>query len=122
MNTPIDGMIKFIRTPEHIQLRRMLITEILITQDSSPFILYKIPFELTKAPSKVWKEILLDTWYCITTQHQKRYSGTVLWVFHNRVQINNVSIELFENELESLLATAVKQTNNQMAMRSELIT
>ena len=53
MNTPIDGMIKFIRTPEHILLRRMLITEISFTQDSSPFILYQIPFELTKAPSKV---------------------------------------------------------------------
>lgn len=122
MNTPIDGMIKFIRTPEHILLRRMLITEISITQDSSPFILYQIPFELTKAPSKVWKEILLDTWYCITSQRQKRCSGTVLWVFQNRILINNVPVELVEDELESLVVNAVEQTNHHMAMRSELIT
>jgi len=65
MNTPTT-------TSDQVYLERMLITEVIITQDS-PCILYQIPFELTKTPNRVWKQLLLDIWQD-KTQHKVRVS------------------------------------------------
>ena len=70
MITPTDGMFKFISNPEHILLNRMLITSITITQDS-PSTLYQVPFELTTAPTRAWKDVLMDTWQSIIQQKKK---------------------------------------------------
>jgi len=104
---------------KEIQLKRMLITEISITQDSTACILYKIPFELTQSPSRTWKEILLDNW-CFSTTKNSKFSGTAIWVFYNRILVNNLPIELAGTELETIVATTVDKTNNQMVMRSKL--
>lgn len=118
MNTPTDRVFRLL-TPEYISLRRMLITDITISQDS-PVILYQIPFELTKAPSRVWKQVLIDSWYS-TTQHKGRISKTVIWVFYNRILINKIPIDLVRNDLESLVAATVEKTNKLMMMRSQLV-
>ena len=97
-------------TSKEIQLRRILFTEISITQDSTSCLLYQVPFELTQSPSRAWKEILLNTWFSTTTKNSK-FSGTAIWVFHNRILVSNVPIELIGNELETLVTTAVDQTN-----------
>lgn len=106
-------------TSKEFQLRRILITEISITQDSTACILYQVPFELTQSPSRTWKEILLNIW-CSTTTKNSKFSGTAIWVFHNRILVNNLPIELVGTELETLVATTVDKTNNQMVMRSKL--
>lgn len=109
MNTPTT-------TSDQVYLKRLLITEITITQDS-PCILYQIPFELTTTPSKVWKQILLDIWQS-RIQYKGRVSKSVMWVFHNRILIDNVSIELVVDELETLLTSTIEETNKQIS-RSE---
>ena len=106
-------------TSKEIQLKRMLISEISITQDSTPSILCQVSFELTKSPSRTWKEILLNIWYSTTTKNSK-FSGTAIWVFYNRILVNNLPIELAGTELETIVATTVDKTNNQMVMRSKL--
>jgi len=116
MNTPTDRIFRLL-TPDYISLKRMIITDITIIQDS-PVILYQIPFELTKAPRTVWKQVLIDSWYS-TTQNKGRISKTVIWVFHNRILINKVPIDLVKNELESLVANTVEKTNKLMIMRSQ---
>lgn len=113
MNTPTDRVFRLF-TPEHIQLKRMLITDIAITQDA-PSILYQVPFELTKSPSRVWKQVLMDSWQSLT-QHKGRISETVIWVFHNRILINKVPVELVMDQLETLVATTVEKTNEQIRM------
>jgi len=49
MNTPTDGRIRFISTPEQIQIKRMLITEIRVSLDT-PNVLYQVPFFINRAP------------------------------------------------------------------------
>ena len=119
MNTPTDQIFRLVYTPERIQLKRMLITDITITQDA-PYILYQVPFELTKSPSRAWKEVLMESWQSVI-RHKGRVSETVIWVFHNRIIIDKVSIELVKNELETLVAIAVEKTNKQMKMKSQLV-
>ena len=115
MNTPTDQLLRSVFRPEHILLKRMLITDITITQDS-PNILYQVPFELEKIPSRTWKEVLMESWQSVI-QHKGRISETVIWVFHNRILINKVPVELVIDELESLVATAVEKTNRQIKLR-----
>jgi hypothetical protein len=110
MNTPTT-------TSDQVYLERMLITEITITQDS-PCILYQIPFELTKTPNRVWKQLLLDIWQ-YKTQHKGRLSKTVMWVFHNRILIDKVPIELVGDELETLVTSTIETTNKQLSMREQ---
>ena len=45
---------------------------------------------------------------------------TILWVYHNRVLIKNVSIELFQEDLEKILSRAIKMTNTQMGRKQKL--
>ncbi len=119
MNTPTDRIFRLTYIPEHIHLTRMLITDITISQDSS-FILYQVPFGLTTSPSRAWKEVLMETWHSLIL-HKDRVSNTVIWVFHNRIIIDKVSIELVKNELENLVAIAIEKTNKQIKMRSQLV-
>jgi len=97
----------------------MLITDITISPDTY-LILYQVPFVLTASPSRAWKEVLMETWHSLI-QHNESVSNTVIWVFHNRIMIDKVSIELVKNELETLLAVAIEKTNKQMKMRSQLV-
>ena len=53
-----------------VKFARMLITSITITQDS-PSTLYQVPFELTTAPTRAWKDVLMDTWQSIIQQKKK---------------------------------------------------
>ena len=117
MNTPTDQIFRLVYTPERIQLKRMLITDITITQDA-PYILYQVPFELTKSPSRAWKEVLMESWQSVI-RHKGRVSETVIWVFHNRILINKVPIDLVRDELETLVATAVEKTNRQIKLRPQ---
>ena len=112
MNTPTDQLLRPVFSPEHIHINRMLITDITITQDS-PTILYQVPFELEKTPSRIWKEVLMESWQSVIRQ-KGRISETVIWVFHNRILINKVPIELVRDELETLVTTAVNKTNRQI--------
>lgn len=117
MNTPTEHLFRSVYSTERIQLKRMLITEIKITQEN-PTILYQVPFELTTAPLRAWKEVFMDLWKSIS-KHKKSYSETVIWVFHNRVLINNIPIEVIKNDLERLLNTAIEQTNTEFNLRTQ---
>ena len=119
MNTPTDRIFRLTYITEHIHLTRMLITDITISPDTY-LILYQVPFGLTASPSRAWKEVLMETWHSLI-QHNESVSNTVIWVFHNRIMIDKVSIELVKNELETLLAVAIEKTNKQMKMRSQLV-
>jgi hypothetical protein len=110
MNTPTT-------TSDKVYLERMLVNEITITQDS-PCILYQIPFELTKTPNRVWKQLLLDIWQS-KTQHKGRLSKTVMWVFHNRILIDKVPVDLEGDELETLVTSTIEITNKQLSMREQ---
>lgn len=114
MNNSTDLIFRS-QSSDDIKLRRMLITEISITQDSTPSILCQVSFELTKSPSRAWKEALLDTWYSIT-KHNSEVFGSVIWAIQDCILVNNVPIELVGNELETIVSTTVDQTNNQMAI------
>ena len=116
MNTPTTNRFFRFTTSNKVYLKRLLITEITITS-KFPYILYQIPFELTSTPSKVWKQMLLDIWQS-KIQHKGRVSESVMWVFHNRILIDNVSIELVVYELETLLTSTIEETNKQIS-RSE---
>ena len=100
---------------DDIKLRRMLNSEISITQNSTACILYQVSFELTKSPSRAWKEALLDTWYSIT-EHNSEVFGIVIWAIQDCILVNNVPIELVGNELETIVSITVDQTNNRMAI------
>ena len=118
MNTPSVQTFRFLSIPEHIQINRMLITDIIITQDS-PSVLYQVPFELKESPSKAWKQVLMDTWQSVI-QDKGRISETVIWGFQNRILINKVPIELVRDELESLVVFVVDKTNRRIKLRSQL--
>ena len=117
MNTPTKQLFRLADSTECIHLRKMLITEIKITQEE-PIILYQVPFELTTAPHRAWKEIFMDSWQYVT-QHKGGISETVAWVYHNRILINNIPIELVKNNLEKLLNTAIEKTNSEIALRTQ---
>ena len=117
MNTPTDRIFRLTYITEHIHLTRMLITDITISLDSS-LILYQVPFGLTKSPSRAWKEVLMETWQSII-QHKERLSTTVIWVFHNRILINKVPIELVRDDLETLVSEAIDKTNRRMKLRPQ---
>ena len=117
MNTPTDGRIRFISTPEQIQIKRMLITEIRVSLDT-PNVLYQVPFLLTEPPSRTWKKVLMESWQSLT-QHKKHVSKSVMWVFHNRILINNLPIDLVKKELENLLSRAIDYTNEQLKLSSK---
>ena len=117
MNTPTEHLFRLVYFTERIQLKRMLITEIKITQEN-PTILYQVPFELTTAPLRAWKEVFMDSWKSIT-QHKGRISETIIWVFHNRVLVDKVPIELVKNDLETLLKSVIDRTNFKINLRTE---
>jgi hypothetical protein len=117
MNTPTDGRIEFISTPEQIQIKRMLITEIRVSLDA-PHILYQVPFLLSEPPSRTWKKVLMESWQSLT-QHKKHVSKSMMWVFHNRILINNLPIDLVKKELENLLSRAIDYTNEQLKLSSK---
>ena len=116
MNIPTNRVFQ-LHTSDQVYLRRILTTEIKVIQDSQ-YILYQVPFELTKSPSRTWKEMLLDTW-CSIREHNCKVSGTVMWVFHNRILIDKVPIEQVKNKLETLVTVAVYKTNKQMATKEQ---
>jgi hypothetical protein len=118
MSSPADEMLHFTTTPKHIQLNRMFVSEITITQDF-PFVLYQALFELTNTPSRVWKEVLMDSWQT-TIQHKGRILETVIWIFHNRILIDNVPIEFVKDEIETLVAIAIDKTNNKIKLRKKI--
>jgi hypothetical protein len=118
MSSPADEILHFTTTPKHIQLNRMVITDITITQDS-PIILYQVPFELTNTPSRVWKEVLMDSWQS-TIQHKGRILESVIWIFHNRILIDNIPIEFVKDEIETLVAIAIDKTNNKIKLRKKI--
>jgi hypothetical protein len=76
MNTPTT-------TSDQVYLERMLVNEITITQDS-PCILYQIPFELTKTPNRVWKQLLLDIWQS-KTQHKSSFKNRYVGVSQSHI-------------------------------------
>ena len=117
MNTPtnLTKMVAFPKSP--IRLNRLLITEISIIQDT-PLVLYQVPFELSKRPNRAWKDALMDNWSSVS-KFQNHAIKTVIWVYHNRVLINNVPIELFQENLEQLLFNAIKKTNSQMLIKQQ---
>lgn len=117
MSTPTKQLFRLLDSTERIHLKKMLITEIKITQEN-PIILYQVPFELQKNPSRTWKEVFMDSWQYVT-QQKGRISETVIWVFHNRVLINNIPIELVKNDLEKLLNTAIEKTNRRINLRTQ---
>lgn len=114
MNTPSTNRIFRFPTSNQVYLKRLLITEITITSEF-PYILYQIPFELTTTPSKVWKQFLLDIWQS-KIQHKGRVTESVMWVFHNRILINNVPIDLVGDKLETLVNSTIEETNKQMSI------
>lgn len=117
MNTPTKQLFRLVDSKERIQLKRMVITDIKITQEN-PIILYQVPFELQKNPSRTWKEVFMDSWQHVT-QHKERISETTIWVFHNRILIDNIPIELVKNDLETLLHTAIEKTNREIHLRTQ---
>ena len=114
MNTPSTNRFFRFTSSNQVYLKRLLINEITITSEL-PYILYQIPFELTSTPSKVWKQMLLDIWQS-KIQHKGRVSKSVMWVFHNRLLIDNVPIELVGDKLETLVTSTVEETNKQMSI------
>jgi len=117
MNTPtIDRFFQF-TTSNQVYLKRLLTNEITITSES-PYILYQIPFELTKTPSRVWKQILLDIWQS-KIQNKGHVSESVMWVFHNRILIDKVPIELMGDNLETLVSSTIEETNKQIYLREQ---
>tara|TARA_B110000967_G_C18852333_1_gene545305 strand:- start:1037 stop:1399 length:363 start_codon:yes stop_codon:yes gene_type:complete len=117
MNTPADGLIRFKSDLENIQIKRMTVNEIIITQDV-PSVLYQIPFELTIAPNRCWKEVLIDTWHSLI-QQKEPFSNTVIWVFNNRILVNKVPSQLVNKQLETLITNAVSITNELMKLSSK---
>ena len=114
MNTPSTNRFFRFTSSNQVYLKRLLINEITITSEF-PYILYQIPFELTSTPSKVWKQMLLDIWQS-KIQHKGRVSESVMWVFHNRLLIDNVPIELVGDKLETLVTSTIEETNKQMSI------
>jgi len=100
-----------------IELNRLLINEISIIQDT-PRVLYQVPFELSKTPNRAWKEALMENWSSIS-KLRFRTLKTIIWVYHNRVLINNVTIELFQEDLEKMLSSAIEKTNTQMSRKQK---
>lgn len=118
MNKPTNFTRMVILPNTCIELNRLLINEISIIQDT-PRVLYQVPFELSKTPNRVWKEALMENWSNVS----KLRTGdlkTILWVYHNRVLIKNVSIELFQEDLEKILSSAIKMTNTQIGRKQKL--
>ena len=114
MNTPTTNRFFRFTSSNQVYLKRLLINEITITSEF-PYILNQIPFELTSTPSKVWKQMLLDIWQS-KIQHKGRVSESVMWVFHNRILINNVPIDLVGDKLETLVNSTIVETNKQMSI------
>ena len=113
MNTPTDRNSLLTSAPEYIHINRMLLSSAIIISQDSQLILYQVPFELTKSPSRGWKEVMLETWQSVI-QNKEYFSNTVIWIIDNRIIINKVSIEQVKNELETLVAIAVESTNKKM--------
>ena len=61
MNTPTKQIYRVVPTQKSIKVNEMLISEISIVK-KNPKVLYQIPFELSKHPTRNWKEVLLDSW------------------------------------------------------------
>ena len=101
----------------YIQISRLLITKISIEQDT-PLVLYQVPFELSMTPNRAWKEALMENWSSIS-KLRFRALKTIIWVYHNRVLINNVTIELFQEDLEKMLSSAIEKTNTQMSRKQK---
>ena len=98
MNIPTNRVFQ-LHTSDQVYLRRILTTEIKVIQDSQ-YILYQVPFELNKIPSQVWKQTLINFWHS-TTHNKECISETILWVFHDRIFVDKVSIEQVGNELKN---------------------
>ena len=78
----------------------------------------KFLFLLTEPPSRTWKKVLMESWQSLT-QHKEHVSKSVMWVFHNRILINNLPIDLVKKELENLLSRAIDYTNEQLKLSSK---
>ena len=111
MNIPTVPFFRLASNSRYTQLNRMLITDIVITQEL-PLILYQVPFELTNSPGRAWEEILMDIWQSMI-RHKERLSDTIIWVFHNRIIIDRVKIELID-ELEVHLNNTIEKTNKRI--------
>ncbi|MDB4182781.1 hypothetical protein N9672_00330 [Flavobacteriaceae bacterium] len=117
MNIPTDSIKQLVLPNASIKLSRLLITEISIEQDT-PFVLYQVPFALSTTPNRAWKEALMVNWSSIS-KLRNRDLKTIIWVYHNRVLINNVPIELFQEDLEKMLSSAIEMTNTQMSRKQK---
>ena len=117
MDTPTDSTKQLVLPNYPIQISRLLITKISIEQDT-PLVLYQVPFELSKTPNRAWKEALMENWSSIS-KLRFRALKTIIWVYHNRVLINNVTIELFQEDLEKMLSSAIEKTNTQMSRKQK---
>ena len=100
MDIPTDSTKQLVLPNYPIQISRLLITKISIEQDT-PLVLYQVPFELSMTPNRAWKEALMENWSSIS-KLRFRALKTIIWVYHNRVLINNVTIELFQEDLEKM--------------------
>ena len=117
MNTPSKQLFRLVDPTERIQLKRMAIIDVKITQEN-PTILYQVLFELTATPHRTWKEVLMETWQSIV-RHKGRVSETIIWAFHNRILIDNIPIEIVKNNLETLLNTAIEKTNRKILLKTQ---
>ena len=117
MDTPTNSTKQLVLPNEPIQISRLLITKISIEQDT-PLVLYQVPFELSMTPNRAWKEALMENWSSIS-KLRFRALKTIIWVYHNRVLINNVTIELFQEDLEKMLSSAIEKTNTQMSRKQK---
>jgi hypothetical protein len=117
MNTPTNSTKQLVQPNEPIQISRLLITKISILKDT-PSVVYQVPFELSTTPNRAWKEALMSNWASIS-KLRFRALKTIIWVYHNRVLINNVSIELFQKKKKKMLSSAIEMTNTQMGRKQK---
>ena len=110
MNTPTKQIYRVVPTQKSIKVNEMLISEISIVK-KNPKVLYQIPFELSKHPTRKWKEVLLDSWPFFSKQVEYA-SDTTIWACHNRIIISNAPSELNKDTLSDLVSKAVAKTNN----------
>ena len=115
MNIPTDGSVRFFSAPEHIQLKRNFSAKTLIVKNYTSS-LYQISFQLTTAPSRIWKELFMELWNSDIIRNAA-VSETVVWIFNTRILINKVNAELSEDKIKTLVSSAIEQTNVQIKIR-----